>query len=664
MPPFTGVAEFLSQVDNPLTLLEGLFVHSPIGVQLFSPSGRSLYVNKAFVDIFGVAPPPEYSVLRDVVAARLGVDSIIRDAFAGKVTKLPVTWYDPGELEHVKVTGGKRCAIETFLIPICDETGAVKYVVFIHRDATAEQLLEQQRQEIMKKLRDANSLIESLMNGTEAVIYAKDVDGRFLFVNRQYGLVVNRAPEDIIGKLQRDIHPPEVAAKMRETDIQALDGRHHLEVEESVYHPDGSWHEYLSLKFPLADSDGRVYGVCGISTDITMVRRLEKELGQARRMEALGLLAGGVAHDFNNLLGMILLHAESISRSIPGQSPDVEQDFLSIRMAIERASALVRQLLAFGRRLPMKPRSLSLNGVINDMSFMLTKLAGEGARFELALCTGPTVVQADPTRVEQVLLNLCLNAREAVAGSGTIRIRTGSEAITAVSEGLRLPKVPGDYSYFEVEDNGRGMDTSVLERAFDPFFTTKDQSEGRGLGLPSVFGILQESKGNLRITTAPGRGCTVRVFFPAAAEAAEALAMAPVARAETAAHALIALVVEDEPLLREITARNLRHNGFKVLEAGGASEVPAILRENPGVSVVLSDVIMPGKSGPAMVKELEAQGLLKGVGVVFVSGYSSDELAQYGFSGSTMHLLEKPFSTESLLQKIQEAVAQAQGKDA
>jgi two-component system cell cycle sensor histidine kinase/response regulator CckA len=650
MFPFEDARGILGKVDNPLTLLEGLFVHSPIGVQLYDPNGHTLFVNRAFFELFGSVPPPEYCVLRDELALQNGVDSIIREAFSGKVTKIPLTWYDPRELQHVKLTQGRRVAIETFLVPICSESGKVKYVVFFFRDVTAEHQLEQANSDMLKKLKEANALVESLMNGTEAVIYAKDLEGRFLFVNNQYGRVVSMEPAQIIGKLQREVHPPDVAAAMRASDLTALDGRSHYEVEETVIHPDGSTHDYLSLKFPLADGEGKIYGVCGISTDITKVRRLEQELGQARRMESLGLLAGGVAHDFNNLLGMILLHTESLNQQLRGAPGELGRDLAQIRSSVERASALVRQLMAFGRRLPMTPVPTDLNVVVRDLSYMIAKLSGEGAELELAPAASPCMALADPSRLEQVLLNLCMNARDAISAQGRIRVTTGVEKIAKGDPGLRLAAVPGSYVYLEVEDNGHGMDQSVLERAFDPFFTTKEPGSGSGLGLSTVFGIMQESRGNLRVRTSAGNGCSIRLYFP---QSTEAVADVRQARQEGERAARVSMVlVEDEPLLRQITARQLRFEGFTVFEAANGAEARAHLRTQPEIKMIVSDVIMPGQSGPALVKELNAEGLLEGIGVLFVSGYSRNELAGQGFTSSAMHLVEKPFTTADLIEKI------------
>jgi two-component system cell cycle sensor histidine kinase/response regulator CckA len=653
MTPFTPEAALLGKIDDPLRLLEGLFEHSPVGVQLYDVNGHSLFVNKMFLTIFGVIPPPEYSVLRDEIAVRLGVEHLIRAAFDGKATKLPVHWYDPRELSHVKLTEGRRCAIECFMFPILDSSGKVKHVVFFHRDVTLEASLEQEKKLVEKKLADASRILEGLMHGTQAVIYAKDLEGRYIFVNQQYGRVLNLPTDQILGRLQSEIHPPEVAEKLREADRRAEAGP--IEVEETVAHPDGVEHEYLSLKFPLTDSDGKVYGVCGVSTDITTVRQLEKDLGQAQRMQSLGLLAGGIAHDFNNLLGMILLHTESLTKTA-GEA--AERDLGNIRGAVERASGLVRQLLAFGGRIPMKPRVLNLNTVLTDLDYMIHKFAGEAVPVELHPVSEDCNVCADPTQVEQVLLNLCVNSRDALGGHGRIRISTGFENIHAGTKGLRIACAPGRYAWFEVDDDGPGMNPNVLERAFDPFFTTKARKGGSGLGLASVFGIVRESGGTLRVSTAPGFGCAVRVYLPATRESVAALEPKHDPQVGLPANGTV-ILVEDEPLLREITGRILRQKGFRVLEARDASEVPALLHGNPGVTLLLTDVIMPGKSGPALVKALERDGLLNGVGVVFISGYSSDELGRYGFTGGDMHLLEKPFTTEALLSKIRDALSTA-----
>jgi two-component system cell cycle sensor histidine kinase/response regulator CckA len=308
--------------------------------------------------------------------------------------------------------------------------------------------------------------------------------------------------------------------------------------------------------------------------------------------------------------------------------------------------------------MPMKPRVLNLNAVLADLDYMINKFAGEAVPVELHLSSEECNVCADPTQVEQVLLNLCVNSRDALNGQGRIRISTGFEEIHAGTKGLRLACPPGRYAWFEVDDDGPGMNPSVLERAFDPFFTTKARKGGSGLGLASVFGIVRESGGTLRVSTAPGFGCAVRVYLPATLEGVKVLEHKH--DAEVAALALGSVIlVEDEPLLREITGRILRQKGFRVLEATDASEVRGLLRANPGVTLLLTDVIMPGESGPALVKALEREGLLSGVGVLFISGYSSDELGRYGFGGGEMHLLEKPFTTEALLGKIRDALSTA-----
>lgn len=642
--------EILGKVDTPLNLLEGLFFHSPLGVQLYSADGHSLFVNEAFYRTFGAVPPPEYCVLKDEVAARTGAAAIIRDAFSGKFTKLPVTWYDARELKHVNVPEARRCAIETFLVPIFDKKGAVKYVVFLCRDVTAEQELEQQRQEANRKLQEAQLLIERLINGTKAVIFAKDLEGRLLFVNDQYGRVVGKEPKDLIGKLEMDVLPVGPAERFRANDLIAQGTGDNVESEESIQVPDGSVHTFLSQKFPLRDGRGEIYGVCGVATDITEVRRLEKELGHARRMESLGLLAGGVAHDFNNLLGMILLHTEALAGRWKGaeEARDLEQ----IRFSVERATVLVRQLLAFGRKLPMLPRPVDLNHVVRNLSYMIGKLLGEGANLEMQLSSEPCAALADPSRIEQVLLNLCMNSRDAIGPSGWIRIRTARETLRSAPEGMRLECPPGEYAVLEVEDNGEGMAAEVLERAFDPFFTTKPRTQGSGLGLSTVFGIVQESGGGLLVRSAPGRGCLVKIFLPGTNLKGEAgIETEPGPRVGTEGPVTV-LLVEDEELLRQITARQLKMEGYAVLEAGNAAEARERLSAHSEVQVLVCDVIMPGMTGPALVTELAAEGMLRGRGVLFITGYSSEELRGKGFQTASMHLLEKPFTTRGLLEMI------------
>lgn len=646
----------LGKVDDPLTLLEGLFVHSPIGVQLYSREGQSLFVNEAFMQIFHSAPPPEYSVLRDENAVRNGVDSIIREAFEGKVTKMPVHWYDPREVRHARTEGGRRVAIETVLVPIRDSALKVKYVVFFFRDVTQEFQLEQEKLEATRKLRDANALIDRLMNGMRAVVYAKDLEGRLLLVNDQYGRVVGKEPSSLIGKLVEEVHTPEIAAHFRSNDLKAMDGRPYLEVDESLQHPDGTWHDYISHKFPLFDGDGKIYGMCGISTDISNIKSLEKELSRARRMESLGLLAGGIAHDFNNLLGMILLSTESVSNRLSGTDSSALRDLEQIKQSVERASAMVRQLLAFGRRLPIRPQAVDLNKIVGDLSYLLAKFTGESTQFRSFPDARPCLVTADPNSVEQALVNLCLNSRQAVGQEGTIKVSTGLETVGGSRAGWVLECLAGEYALLEVADDGHGMTREVLERAFDPFFTTKDRTQGSGLGLSTVFGIMQESKGGLFVDTAPGKGCRIRLYFPVSSEAETspgrpgASALSEASKGARARRNTTVLIVEDEELLRLITARQLDFEGFTVLEAQNGAEARALLKAHPEVALLVTDVMMPGQSGPALVKDLSSEGLLKGKGVLFITGYSSEELEGKGFRPDSMHLLEKPFTTQGLVE--------------
>jgi two-component system cell cycle sensor histidine kinase/response regulator CckA len=387
------------------------------------------------------------------------------------------------------------------------------------------------------------------------------------------------------------------------------------------------------------------------------LREREEQLRQAQKMEAIGRLAGGVAHDFNNLLTAIIGYTEVI---VERDSTDdiTRRDVDEIRKAADRAASLTRQLLAFGRKQFLRPVVLDLNDTVTDLLQMLPRVLGEHMQTVPRLATGLARVTADPSQMEQVLVNLVLNARDAMPMGGTITIETKNEELTAemiATEGLALK--PGAFVTLSVADTGTGMDSTTRARAFEPFFTTKPQGKGTGLGLATVYGIVDQTGGAITITTELGHGTTVSIYLPAvAAPADRRQADPPVAK--TFGYESI-LVVEDNDAVRELALHALRTRGYQVLEASSAEQAIELVAGGARPQLLLTDVVMPGLSGPNLAARLLQQN--PRLRVLYMSGYSEDAAAAHGTFWGGVPLLQKPFTASQLAERVRLALDTATG---
>ena len=367
-------------------------------------------------------------------------------------------------------------------------------------------------------------------------------------------------------------------------------------------------------------------------------------------MEAIGQLAGGVAHDFNNLLTVIAGNVELLAATLGVNDPRA-QHVQDIRDAADRASALTRQLLAFSRRQVLAPRRLDLNDIVAGVEKMLRRLIGEHIVLEVTLAGSLPPVKVDPSQLEQALINLALNARDAMPAGGRLEIRTGVVALDERACAGRRDRRPGTYCQLSVRDTGCGIPPDVLEHVFEPFFTTKGVGQGTGLGLSSVYGLVTQSGGFVDVTSEVGVGTTFHIALPAsgdddAGEAARNVLSAPRSGEETI------LVVEDDPAVRRITRLVLERRGYDVREASSAAEALELAAGLPHVHLVVSDVVMPGMSGPDLVRRL--QGRWPRVRVLFMSGYIDDAVTRHGVLGLGSGFLQKPFSAEALAEKVRE----------
>lgn len=504
-----------------------------------------------------------------------------------------------------------------------------------------------------KQLAEREELFRLIGENAADMIAVVDTKGQRLYNSPSYEKLLGYSQEEL-GKTSafEQIHADDRTAVVDAANDARRTGMGRT-VEYRIRHKDGRWLTLESTASVVRNRDGEVTRLVIVNRDITQRKQLEEQLYRSQKLEAIGRLSGGVAHDFNNLLGLMIGYSEALQERIPPDDP-YREAVDEIQNAGKRAAALTQQLLAFSRKQVLEPRILNLNTIIVDVEKMLRRLLGEDIEMQLVLAPNTCSVKADRSQIEQVILNLVVNARDAMPDGGKLIIETGNWELDR-STVLRHPYViPGPYAMLKVTDTGCGMDAELQSHIFEPFFTTKEKGKGTGLGLATAYGVIKQSGGYIWVDSEVGKGSTFRIYLPEASAAAETLPEATAAP-RIAAERRTILLVEDERSLRKLVRKTLSDAGHKVFEAGDASEALEVSRKTKdAIDLLLTDVIMPGMSGRKLADIVVAER--PGIGVLYMSGYADGEIATHGTLEPGTAILRKPFTRDELMRRVEDAL--------
>lgn len=502
-----------------------------------------------------------------------------------------------------------------------------------------------------KALEESNALLKSVFEGTGDALFIKDLRGRYILINRTFAGLLDLDEKQVIGRAASELVDVGTAQLLAEQDRMVTEAGTGKSFEYSVPSKNGP-RIFLTQKAPYRDADGRIAGIIGAVRDITEHRQIEEHLRQSQKMEAIGTLAGGVAHDFNNLLTVISGYGSILADSLANE-PKLRSHLDQIQKAAERAMSLTRQLLAFSRKQTIQPTPLKLNQVIAGMEKLLHRLIGEDVLISAQLAPDLGTVLADAGQMEQVILNLAVNARDAMPDGGQLTFETRNVEIgDAIASANSMAS--GRYVEFVVRDSGVGMSLAVQTRLFEPFFTTKPPGKGTGLGLSTVYGILKQVGGSITFTSQPGHGTTFRIFLPRT-DTVPAVAASQSEKDGSLGGKETVLLVEDDAAVCNLVHAVLTSHGYTVVCPDRPQDAERVFEQHGGrFDLLLSDVVMPEIGGADLAKKLCAKN--PSLKVLFMSGYIGDAIVRQGIQEKEVGFLQKPFAPLALAQKVRQVL--------
>ena len=619
-----------------------LIEHGADAVALVAPDGTMLFASQSTERMLGFSPVelvgrPGFERIHpdDLPAVRATLSEIA--ALPGSPRAMGLRWrHKDGSWRYIDAVAVNRLT-----------EPAVGAIVVNFRDQT-------ERRQAETALREQEERYRTLVEGVRDVIFALSPEGTITSLNPAFETITGWPPEAWVGQpFEKLVHPEdlpyalELLGRVVRGDLRAVS-----QFRVATAKGDPRMAEFSATPQLL---EGRLIGILGIGRDVTERVQLEQQLRQAQKMEAVGRLAGGIAHDFNNILTAITGYADLLLEDLrPTDSR--HQDVAEIRKAADRAAGLTRQLLAFSRQQVLQPSVIDVKTLVGDLEKMLGRLLGEDVELATRLTPDTGRVKADAGQLEQVLMNLAVNARDAMPQGGKLTLETSNVDLSEGYAADHYPARPGAYVMIAVTDTGTGMSEETQAHMFEPFFTTKEKGKGTGLGLATVYGIIKQSGGFIWVYSELGHGTTFKIYLPRVEESAD-VAKAATPRPRAARGSETVLVAEDEAPVRAVARQVLERHGYTVLEAPSAEAALDIATRYSGtIHLLLTDVIMPGISGPELANRLA--DLRPEARVIFMSGYTDDAVTRHGVLGPGLAYLQKPFTPDTLGLKVREVLDQ------
>lgn len=548
---------------------------------------------------------------------------------------------------------GKILHVDVSVKPVKDDDGKVKLLIAEGRDISV-------LKESEKKIKTQAEFLQVLLDAMPYPVFYKDRQARYLGCNKAFEGFIGISREHLAGKTVYDIAPRELAEEYTRSDQALLSQPGKQAYESSLQTSSGQRYDVIFHKATFNAPDGKPAGIVGSIIDISERKQAEREkqklqeqLLLTQKMESIGRLAGGVAHDFNNMLSVILGNAELSLLKMDSAHP-LRPHLEEIRTAAEHSAELTRQLLAFARKQEVTPKEIDLNLAVGQMLAMLRRLVGEEIKLDWSPGHELWRIKIDPAQIDQILMNMTVNARDAIDGIGKIKMETRNLIADEPYCSLQVGLVPGDYVLMEITDNGCGMDRKTLDNIFEPFFTTKQEGTGTGLGLATVYGIVKQNCGIITAYSEPGKGTSFKIYFPRNKEKT-ALSKSTVAPITLPCGEETVLLVEDDVMLLKIVRVMLLKLGYKVLAASSPSESILLAREyDDDIHLLITDVIMPEMNGRELAGQLS--DLYPRLKCLFMSGYTASVISSHGVLEKGIHFIQKPFSINTMASKLCEVL--------